>query len=116
MRLDEVFKVRLTIENEEYPESCGVIKSPKEKHIREELRSEGFDLAILESTDALTFIQCRLIEETGRYLLEYQDGSEDRHYQTESPVSYSRAVSAFIWYLRGDESWLSEFAWERIEI
>ena len=86
MRLDEVVEVKLTIENEEYPDSCGVIKNPKEKHVREELGSEGFDFAILESSNALTYIQCRLNEETGNYLLEYQDGSEDRHYQTENPV------------------------------
>ena len=92
-------------------------KKPTAELIREELLDQDFDFAVLSQTkNSLSFIQCRLIQETEKYLLEYQDGSVDLHYQTENPVSYSRAVSAFIWYLRGDESWLSEFAWERIEI
>ena len=108
--------MKLIIESREIPDSLEVIKKPKEEFIREELASEDFDFAILESSDELTFIQCRKMGETEKYWLQYQDGSTDRHYETENPVSCSRAVSAFIWYLRGDESWRSEFVWERIVV
>ena len=108
-------KLILEIVNQEGESWFG--KKPTAEMIRESLLTEDFDFAVLsQSKDDLSYIQCRLIQETEKYLLEYQDGTEDLHYQTENPVSYSRAVSAFIWYLRGDESWLSEFTWERIEV
>ena len=106
--------MKLTLENGNH-DSHDVIKKPKEKLILEEFADEYFDFAILESGKE-SYIQCRIIEDTGRCLLEHRDGSADRHYQTEKTVSLDRAISAFIWYLRGDESWRSEFVWERIVV
>ena len=108
--------MKLTIQSTEEEEvECAVIKRPKENDIREELSREEFDFAILQKTP-LTYIQCVRLTDTDRFILQYQDGSTDFHYENEKPVSRSRAVSALIWYLREDDSWLTEFVWERIVI
>ena len=53
--------------------------------------------------------------DAGDFLLEYQDGSIDRHYQCD-PVSPEEATKAFIEYLHGEDAWKERLHWERIAI
>ena len=106
----------LYLENGNYS-SEDAIEDPDEEFMREEFIDEYFEFAILsDPDDDLTFIQFAVIGDTRSCTLDYQDGSTDRHYTTEKPVSFARATSALIWYLRGDTSWKTEFVWERIAI
>lgn len=78
---------------------------------------EGEEFAIL-AADPNTYIQCAEQREPPfGYVLEYQDGSIDQHYQAaDGPISLERVVSAFRKYLRGDSSWLSDFQWDKMEL
>ena len=108
--------MQLFLENGNFS-STDAIDHPTEEFMKEELHDEYLDFAILgDSDDGLRFIQFHVIDDTDKYNLEYQDGSTERHYMTENPVSLPRAISAFVWYLRRDPSWKSEFVWERVAI
>jgi hypothetical protein len=78
---------------------------------------DGEAFAIL-GIDPDTYIQCA--ERNGappEYVLEYQDGSLDRHYQAvDGPITLDRVIAAFIKYLRRDSSWRSDFRWEKMEL
>lgn len=51
------------------------------------------------------------------YILEYQDGSLSKHYRAvDSPIVLEQVIDAFSKYLRGDESWRSDFTWEKMEL
>ncbi len=95
-------------------ESGRVIHDPTESDIVVSIESEGF--AILGGD--YTYIQ--YVKESGgdgRYTLEYQEESLDSHYRaTDEPITLDRVRSAFIKYVRGDESWRSDFRWERMEL
>ena len=78
---------------------------------------EGEDFAILGG-DPDTYIQCaEQSEPPYEYILEYQEGSLERHYRAaDGPVTLDRVIAAFIKYLRRDSSWRSDFRWERITL
>ena len=78
---------------------------------------EGEDFAIL-AIDSSNYIQCaEQGEEPYEYVLEYQDGSLNCHYQAaDGPITLDRVISAFLKYLRRDSSWQSDFRWERMEL
>ena len=78
---------------------------------------EGEDFAILEAADG-TYMQCaELPEPPYGYVLEYQDGSLDQHYNAvDAPITLDRVIGAFLKYLRGDESWRADFEWEKMEL
>jgi hypothetical protein len=65
-----------------------------------------------------TYLQCAIHDERpGEFVLEFQDGSLDRHYRAaDKSVARHRILSAFLKYLHGDESWRSDFAWEKQDI
>jgi hypothetical protein len=67
--------------------------------------------------DPDTYLQCAEQQEPPyEYVLEYQDGSLDRHYHAvDGPITLDRVLAAFIKYLRRDSSWRSDFRWEMIE-
>jgi hypothetical protein len=49
--------------------------------------------------------------------LEYQDGSEDRHYRAAGgPIAPDRVLLAFLKYLRGDASFRADFGWEKVDL
>ena len=77
---------------------------------------DGEDFAILG--DDQSYMQCAAQGgQPSRYLLEYQEGSVDRHFRAlEGPFSLERVVAAFSSYLRGDPAWKQTFAWERVEL
>lgn len=92
-------------------ESGDVFDDPDEDTIRAAIEGEGF--AIL-GEDPMTYIQCaKEEEEPFNWVLEYQDGSLERHFRAvDAPVTLDRVVSAFIRYLRKDASWIADFEWE----
>jgi hypothetical protein len=96
-------------------ESGRTIEDPTERDIETLIAEEAF--AILESRDYV-YIQCAVQDDEGEeYVLEYQDGSLDRHFQAvDEPIGRDRVTAAFIKYLRGDPSWLSDFRWEKMEL
>lgn len=78
---------------------------------------DGEEFAIL-AIDANTYIQCAEQNEPPyEYILEYQDGSVDCHFQAlDGPITLDRVIAAFIKYLRQDSTWRSDFDWDRVEI
>ena len=95
-------------------ESGRVIHDATEADILASIEGEHF--AILGGDNS--YIQY-WVDESGKgpYTLEYQEGSLDKHYRAvDEPITLDRVVSAFSKYVRGDESWRSDFRWERIEL
>lgn len=79
---------------------------------------EGEDFAILAIEPDNYYIQCAEEKEPPyEYVLEYQDGSPKAHFQAmDRPITLERVLSAFLKYLRRDESWRSDFRWEKMEL
>jgi hypothetical protein len=95
-------------------ESGRVVPDPTEDDIRSSIGGEEF--AIL-GDEPDTYIQCaEQPEPPYGYILEYQDGSTDRHYQAAGPVTLDQVIAAFHKYLRRDSSWRSDFRWERKDL
>jgi hypothetical protein len=95
-------------------ESGRVIADATEHDILDSIDGENF--AIL-TTDSDTYIQCAQQQEPPyEYVLEYQDGSLDQHYQAvDEPITLDYVMAAFIKYLRRDPSWRSDFKWKKME-
>lgn len=106
--------MQLFVQSADY-DSDDEIDDFDEDFIRGVLSDEDFEFAILAKSES-KYIQCAITGSSNQYVLEYQDGSVKKHFQTDNFVTLSRAISAFIWYLRGDPSWKTEFVWERIAI
>ena len=49
------------------------------------------------------------------YLIEYREGDEDRHFQCTQKVPKANVQSAFMKYLKGDDSWKTDFEWKPLE-
>ncbi|MBD3362494.1 hypothetical protein GF362_02135 [Candidatus Dojkabacteria bacterium] len=49
------------------------------------------------------------------YTLEYRDGDRERHFQCTSPVTKDKVETVFIQYLKRDESWKTDFSWEKMD-
>jgi hypothetical protein len=96
-------------------ESGTVIRDATERDIRD--RIEGEEFAILAADDD-TYVQCaRQNGAPNEYILEFQEGDLAHHYQAaDDAVPLGRVIATFIKYLRGDESWKSDFVWRRIEL
>src|SRR6476646_4660970 len=78
---------------------------------------DGEEFAIL-GPNPDTYIQCAERKEPPYdYVLEYQDGSLDEHYQAvDGPIPLERVLAAFVKYRRGDASWRSDFVWEKMKL
>jgi hypothetical protein len=96
-------------------ESGRVIADATEDDIRSSI--EGEDFAILAADD-LNYMQCaEQTEPPDEYILEYQEGSLDEHYQAvDGPITLDRVIEAFLKYLRGDESWRFDSEWEKMAL
>ena len=96
-------------------ESGAVITDATERDIRD--RIEGEEFAIL-AADEDTYLQCARQNDTPiSYLLEFQQGDLANHYRAvDDAVPLDRVIATFIKYLRGDESWKSDFVWRRVEL
>jgi len=95
-------------------ESGDVYDDVTEADIVEAIKGDGF--AIL-GDDPMTYIQCAPQPDApAEYVLEYQDGSEKRHFHAiDTPVTVDRVVAAFVKYARKDASWKRDFKWEKDE-
>ena len=96
-------------------ESGAVIRDATEQDIRG--RIEGEEFAILAADDD-TYLQCaKQNDEPSDYVLEFQEGDLGHHYRAvDDAVPLDRVIVTFIKYLRGDESWQSDFEWQRMEL
>jgi hypothetical protein len=96
-------------------ESGAVIRDATEHDIRG--RIEGEEFAIL-AADEDTYLQCAKQNDAPyEYILEYQEGDLSNHYRAvDDAVPLDRVIATFTRYLRGDESWKSDFTWQRIEL
>ena len=96
-------------------ESGAVIRDVTEQDIRG--RIEGEEFAILAADDD-TYLQCAKQNDTpSEYVLEFQEGDLGHHYRAvDDAVPLDRVITTFIKYLRGDESWQSDFEWQRMEL
>ena len=81
-------------------------------------RIEGEEFAILSGADADTYLQCaERTEPPWEYILEYQDGSLDKHYRaTDGPIKLDQILVAFRKYRDGDTTWLTDFTWELMDL
>lgn len=51
-------------------------------------------------------------EGEGPYLMEYRDGSAERHYQCRQDLSKADVQAAFVSCFRGDGAWKVDWQWE----
>ena len=72
---------------------------------------------ILVDTDApdngMTYVQA-ITDEDDVYILEYQDGSLDRHYFCSSEISIDDIVRVFVLYLDANPEWQMGLHWEKL--
>jgi hypothetical protein len=96
-------------------ESGKLIKNVTEADIERLIEEEDF--AILSRDDS-TYIQCaEQSEPPYEYVLEYQNGSIQRHYRAvDEGIPLERVLAAFVNYLHGDESWRTDFRWEKLDL
>ena len=87
------------------------ISSPAE--ITQKLtRLDGF--AILGPDDS-TYIQAAG-SPADSYALEYQEGSVDQHFVSETPVDEATMIRAFINYFQNNPEWKSATVWETMDL
>ncbi len=95
-------------------ESGRIVEPATEEAINEFVEIEDFSIL---SIDEMTYIQCGRRDTPGDYSLEYQDGSLDSlHSAEDEHVTIDRVISAFVKYLRGDETWREGFQWEKMDL
>jgi hypothetical protein len=93
-------------------ESGRKINEPTEQDIREAIYSEEF---VILTSNADRYIQCSIQKEPPfLHSLEYQDGSIDKHFRADRPITPEQTVSAFLKYFSGDSAWQTDFRWENI--
>lgn len=49
------------------------------------------------------------------YVMEYREGDSDHHFQCTQKLPKANVQSAFMKYLRGDDSWKTDFEWKQFE-
>lgn len=101
-----------------------VYENPDATEIERALRSLSWatenSFAILEKAD-LTYMQTAQEDDPNIdpqdpfYVLEYQDGSLERHFRAIGPISLDRVIEAFVQYARED-SWREALEWERMNL
>jgi hypothetical protein len=67
------------------------------------------------SRDKLNYIQTTGTHGEG-FIVEYQDGGEDRFFQAVSKVNLEAVKSFFVAYSRGDNSWQSSVGWRKVDV
>ena len=95
-------------------ESGAVIRDATEQDLRG--RIEGEEFAILAAGEH-TYLQCaKQNDAPSEYVLEFQEDLGHHYRAVGDAVAVDRVITTFIKYLRGDESWKSDFTWQRIEL
>lgn len=95
-------------------ESGEFISNPHEQDLARITRE---DFAILE-TEPNSYMQCaQQADRPGEFALEYQVGSTDYHFvAVDEPITARRVFDAFRKYLYGDDTWLDDFQWEKLDL
>jgi hypothetical protein len=76
--------------------------------------NDNDDFVVLSKND-MNYIQAGLsdFEEEG-LILEYQEGSLDKHFHaTETNITKDQVLATFLLYLKADASWKEQFSWEK---
>jgi hypothetical protein len=94
-----------------------MIRHASEADIIEEFNKfgeENDDFVVLSKND-MNYIQAAPGDFEGEGLvLEYQDGSLDRHFSaSDTNISKELILSVFLAYLKGEDSWKEKFNWEK---
>ena len=63
-----------------------------------------------------TYVQMALLPDRKTIQLEYQDGAEDKHFESTGNPSSSETINAFMKYSQGSKTWDDGFSWRRIKI
>ena len=50
------------------------------------------------------------------FVLEYQEGSTDEHFQVAAKVELEQVVAAFTAYGQGSDTWRTDFNWSKLAI
>ncbi len=103
-------QIRLTLENDT------IINNPTSTQVAlaiSTLNTTENTFAILESDD-LTYIQTGY-QNAGEFVLEFQDGSLDKHYQTTVETPYE-VLAAFQGFLESRETWKQTIDWQKIAV
>jgi hypothetical protein len=81
------------------------------------LRSIGREESVILVSGPETYIQCVMQEPPFEFILEYQDGSFEQHYEAvDRPIPLHRVIAAFIKYVHNDDSWKFDFTWKKMDI
>jgi hypothetical protein len=96
-------------------ESGHVVDNVGEAELLDAIDNEQF---VILATSEFTFLQCAEPDRRdGDYVLEYQDGSLDKHFcATDKPLPIERVQEAFVKYLNGDPTWQIDFDWEKMNL
>jgi hypothetical protein len=103
-------QIRLILENDT------IIDNPTSNQIAlalSTLNTTENTFAILESDD-MTYIQTAM-ENTQEFVLEFQDGSLDKHYQT-NVETLLEVMAAFQGFLEAREDWKRTIDWQKIAV
>jgi hypothetical protein len=98
-------------------EAAPPIDDPTPEQVDQGLRALRFPddtFAVLELRPS-TYIQTAT-EDDGSFVVEYRDGSSDKHFRAARPMRLDDVIAAFQSYLRQDDQWRSRFEWERLDL
>lgn len=70
------------------------------------------DSFLILSKDTMSYIQtCKTSD--GNFVLEYQEGSLDEHYEcTDKMLTFQKVSTTFTSYLNGSEEWKTSLTWQ----
>lgn len=96
------------------------IIDPDDETIKRELKSliAGANtfatLGKLSDDTGLTYMQTAMCDNEGGFIIEYNDGSKDKHFRALKLVSKDEVIEAFLSYAKEDNHWKQMFNWERV--
>jgi hypothetical protein len=93
------------------------ITSPKPEDVRKAVQSVKIDedlfLILSKGANGYSYMQA-ILEKPGKWLLEYQDGHLDEHFQATRLVDSDAIITSFTRYLYGEEDWRIARSWKRV--
>ncbi|MCK5715073.1 MAG: hypothetical protein KAH64_03855 [Nitrosomonadaceae bacterium] len=91
-------------------------ESASEKNIKEliPLLKEKEDPFLILEKDQLTYMQ--ILWSTDGYIIEYQEGSVQQHYQSTEAVSSESVIEVLLLYLKENNNWKNSFKFQTVEI
>jgi hypothetical protein len=74
------------------------------------------EYVILENENTGAFIQAAGVPDE-YFVLEYQEGSLDQHFQAANPdLTPEKALAAFLEFNRGESAWKLRFTWKHVKL